>query len=185
MGDQEIVDVLQDSKPHISAQNRSESPHEPHEPVDTEAPKQQGDIPNPSSSEPNREPLPHRRMQSELVVPQTPSRTTASGHLPASGSCLPQTCRLSSDAYQREDKSFKSATERSLPLQPDVMNSFDTYRAPAASAADSSTQVLFSLDGPEWVVKPRCVSSCSLFLREAGIYSARLLRLCSITVFIH
>jgi hypothetical protein len=34
--------------------------------------------------------------------------------------------------------------------------------------------------------KPRCVSSsCSLFLREAGRYSARLLRLCTITVFIH
>jgi hypothetical protein len=45
---------------------------------------------------------------------------------------------------------------------------------------------LFSLDGPEWVVKPRCVSSsCSLFLREAGRYSVRLLRLCTITVFIH
>jgi hypothetical protein len=46
--------------------------------------------------------------------------------------------------------------------------------------------MLFSLDGPEWVVKPRCLSSsCSLFLREAGRYSARLLRLCTITVFIH
>jgi hypothetical protein len=48
------------------------------------------------------------------------------------------------------------------------------------------TWMLFSLDGPEWVVKPQCVSSsCSLFLREAGRYSARLLRLCTITVFIH
>jgi hypothetical protein len=45
---------------------------------------------------------------------------------------------------------------------------------------------LFSLDGQEWVVKTRCVtSSCSLFLREAGRHSARLLRLCTITVFIH
>jgi hypothetical protein len=43
---------------------------------------------------------------------------------------------------------------------------------------------MFSLDGPEWVVKPQCVSSCSLFLREAGRYSARLLRLCAIIVFI-
>jgi hypothetical protein len=47
-------------------------------------------------------------------------------------------------------------------------------------------EILFSLEGPEWVVKPRCVSSsCSLFLREACRYSARLLRLCTITVFIH
>jgi hypothetical protein len=44
---------------------------------------------------------------------------------------------------------------------------------------------VFSLDGPEWVAKPQCVSSsCSLSLREAGRYSARLLRLCTITVFI-
>jgi hypothetical protein len=44
--------------------------------------------------------------------------------------------------------------------------------------------IVFSLDGPEWVVNPRCVSSFSLFLREADRYSARLLRLCTITVFI-
>jgi hypothetical protein len=51
---------------------------------------------------------------------------------------------------------------------------------------DTVSMRLFSLDGPEWVVKPRCLSSsCSLFLREAGIYNARLLRLCTITVFIH
>jgi hypothetical protein len=45
--------------------------------------------------------------------------------------------------------------------------------------ARSLKNYLFSLDGPEWVVKPQCVSSsCSLILREAGRYSARLLRLC-------
>jgi hypothetical protein len=45
---------------------------------------------------------------------------------------------------------------------------------------------VLSLDGPEWVVKSRCVSSsCSLFQRAAGRYSARLLQLCTITVFIH
>jgi hypothetical protein len=60
------------------------------------------------------------------------------------------------------------------------------YRFQAHSALQQDVyESLFSLDGPEWVVKPRCVSSsCSLFLREAGRYSARLLRLCTITVFI-
>jgi hypothetical protein len=38
-------------------------------------------------------------------------------------------------------KNFKSAIERGLPFQSDVVNSFDMQRAPAVSAADSSTQV--------------------------------------------
>jgi hypothetical protein len=61
----------------------------------------------------------------------------------------------------------------------DEVFEFDAHVIPGSDT-------LFSLDGPEWVVKPRCVSSsCSLLLREAGRYSARLLRLCTVTAFIH
>jgi hypothetical protein len=62
----------------------------------------------------------------------------------------------------------------------EIMNSFAEM-----GRCVRSPWTVFSLDGPEWVVKPRCVSSFCSLLREAGRYSARLLRLCTITVFIH